>query len=433
MMRTLAARVALASALTVALAGVSVALVSTLLADRIHRDQQDAHMIEAAQTLAYELVEEDKTPAQTVLDENLELAHTGIRVAIDEGPTRVAGDAALPSPALGACAENETMRGCAVRAGRWTAIAAHNVAPWNEQRAAIGLASAIAVLVTTLLGALFGMLVARTLLAPLARLQSAVEHVDTSRPADVNLGPSEQLAEVDALREALRTVLERLAESLSRSHRFSRDAAHELRTPLTTMLGELELAAEALPGESGDEVRRAQRVAMRLTALVERLLVLARSEEPAEHLEEVSLLAIAEDLRDELPSEARARVSLLGEDIVVYGDASLLAAMLSNAVDNALKFSGGLVKIELHPDTEPRSTLIVVSDEGPGLTPEEQSHVFEPFHRSASVRASGIPGHGVGLALVQHVTAIHGGSARFAEVEHGARLELRLRAPATPR
>jgi len=427
MIRTLAGRVALASALTVAAAGVSVALVSTFLADRIHRDQQDAHMLEAARTLGFELIEEGRGPAQTVEDESRELAHTGIRVAIDEDGRRVAGNSELPSPSAGTCAENDRMRACAVAVGRWTAIAAHDLAPWHEQRATIGLASTIAVLVTTLLGALFGILVARTLLAPLARLQTAVEHVDTSRPSDVDLGSNEQLAEVDALRDALRSVLERLAASLTRSRRFARDAAHELRTPLTTMLGELELAAEALPGESGDEVRRAQRVALRLTALVERLLVLARSDEPAEHLEDVSLFALAEDLREELPLELRPRVELHGDEVVVCGDASLLAAMLGNALDNALKFSSGPVRLEVRAEAEPGSALIVVSDVGPGLTQEDRARVFEPFHRSASARASGVPGHGVGLALVQHVAVIHGGTARFAEVERGSRLELRLR------
>ena len=428
-MRTLAGRVALTSALTVALAGLSVALVSTLLADRIHRERQDARLMEAARTLGYELVEEGAAPVWAVEDESRELAHTGIRVAIDENGRRVAGDAALPSPAAGACAENVTMRACAVAAGTWTAIAAHDVAPWNEQRAAIGMASAIAVLVTTLLGAFSALLVARALVAPLARLQSAVEHVDTSRPTDVDLGRNEGVAEVDALRGALQRVLERLAASLSRSRAFARDVAHELRTPLTTMLGELELAAEALPRESSDEVRRAQRVEMRLTTLVERLLVLARSDEPAEHAEEVSLLAIAEDLRDELPSEARARIEVTGEDVVVRGEESLLAAMLGNAIDNSLKFSDGPVRIEIVHETEPGSALLVVSDEGPGLSSEERAWAFEPFHRSAAVRASGVPGYGVGLALVRHVAAIHGGNARFADVERGARLEIRLGSP----
>lgn len=428
-MRTLAGRVALASALIVALAGVSVALVSTLLADQLHRAQQDGRMIEAARTLAYEIVEEGAAPAWAVDDENRELAHTGIRVAIDRDGGRVAGDPALPSPAVGACTENAAMRGCAVAAGPFSAIAAHDRGPWDVQREVIGLASAIAVLVTTLLGAIFGVLVARTLLAPLARLQRAVEQVDPRRPGDAELGEDEAVAEVDALRGALRTVLERLASALARSQRFSRDAAHELRTPLTTMLGELELAAEALPGASGDEVRRAQRVGQRLRGLIERLLVLARTDEPLEHLEDVSLLSLVEDLRIELPPELRERVAITGDDLSVRGDASLLAAMVGNAVDNALKFSSGPVHVEL--SREATDALIVVRDEGPGLPPELRARAFEPFHRSAAARASGVPGHGIGLALVQHVALVHGGSARFTDVPRGARLELRLPTAAT--
>jgi two-component system OmpR family sensor kinase len=424
---SLAARVGLASALTVALAGVSVALVSTFLADRIHRDRQDERMVEAARTLAYEIVEEGAGPEWAVEDENRELAHTGIRVAIDRDGVRVAGEPALPSPRVDACAENAAMRACAVAAGPWTAVAAQDLAPWSEQRAAIGLASAIAVLVTTLLGALVGLWLARTLLAPLARLQRAVEHVDMTRPSDVSLGPDEGVDEVDALRGALRTVLERLAVSLSRSQRFSRDAAHELRTPLATMLGELELAAEALPAGSTDEVRRAHRVATRLSGLVERLLILARVDEPTELRDQVSLRALLEEIEDELAPEHRSRLRVEGADAHVRGEPSLLAALLNNVIDNALKFSDGPVVVELRE--EAGGACVIVSDEGPGLSEEDRARAFEPFHRSPAARASGVPGHGVGLSLVQHVAALHGGSARFVDAPRGARLEVHLRPP----
>jgi signal transduction histidine kinase len=319
------------------------------------------------------------------------------------------------------------MRACAVAAGPWTSVAAQALAPWNEQRAAIGLASAIAVLVTTLLGALAGVLLARTLLAPLARLQRAVEHVEVTRPSDVRLGPDEGVAEVDALRGALRTVLARLAVSLSRSQRFARDAAHELRTPLATMLGELELAAESLPSGSTEELRRAHRVATRLSGLVERLLILARVDEPTELREEVSLRALLDEVEDELPPEQRARLRIEGDDVRVRGEPSLLAAMLSNVIDNALKFSAGPVSVALRDESG--GARVIVSDEGPGLSEEERARVFEAFHRSPAARASGVPGHGVGLSLVQHVAALHGGSARFVDVPRGARLEVSLRPP----
>lgn len=422
-MRSLASRVALASAVTAAVAGLSVAIVSTLLADRIHRQRQDARMLEAAQMLANELLE-GADPASVAEDERRELVHTGIRVAVDLDAARVAGEPELPSPTAGRCEETSSMRACGVRAGPFTAIAGHDLAPWDEQREAIGWASAIAVLVSTLLGALVALRVTRSVLSPLARLQRAVEHVEGSRPADVQLGPDDGVEEVDALRRALRLVLERLTSSLVRSRRFARDAAHELRTPLATMLGELELLAEVTPEGASEDVRRALRVAQRLGTLVERLLVLARSEEPPEQSEEVALRGLTEDLREELPPEQRARVEVAGEDVVVRGDAALLSAMIANAVDNALKFSNGSVHVELR--SYPGCASVVVSDEGPGIAPADRERAFEPFHRVGEARGGRVPGHGIGLALVRHVANIHGGAARFVDAPIGARLEMQL-------
>lgn len=420
---SLARRVALAAALTAAVAGLSVAVVSTLLADRIHRQRQDTRMREAAQMLANELLE-GADPAATAEDERRELLHTGIRVAIDREGERAFGDEGLPSPAAGSCAETRTTRACAVRAGPLVAIAGHDVSPWNDQREAIGWASAIAVIVTTLLGALAALRVARWVLSPLARLQRAVELLDRTRPADVRLGPDEGVEEVDALRRALRVVLTQLTSSLMRSRRFARDAAHELRTPLATMLGELELLAEKTPHESADDVRRALRVAQRLGALVERLLVLARSDEPPERSEEVALLGLAEDLREELPPDLRPRVVLAGKEVSVRGDVALLSAMIANALDNALKYSTGPVRLEVAPSDAGAS--VVVSDEGPGIAAADRERVFEAFHRGGEAHAANVKGHGIGLALVRHVAAIHGGEARFVDTPQGARLEVQL-------
>lgn len=373
--------------------------------------------------LANEL-SEGADAASTAEDERRELLHTGIRVAIDRDGERVAGDEGLPSPSAGTCGETGTMRACAVRAGPLVAIAGHDLGPWNDQREAIGWASAIAVIVTTLLGALAALYVARRVLSPLARLQRAVELLDRTRPADVRLGPDEGIEEVDALRRALRVVLTQLSASLLRSRRFARDAAHELRTPLATMFGELELLAEKTPRESADDVRRALRVAQRLGALVERLLVLARSEEPPERSEEVALFGLAEDLREELPPDLRPRVSVVGQEVSVRGDAALLSAMIANALDNALKYSSGPVRVEVAASAA--GATVVVSDEGPGIAAADRERVFEAFHRGGEAHAANVKGHGIGLALVRHVAAIHGGGARFVDAPRGARLEVQL-------
>ncbi len=428
-MRTLAARVGLATALAVAGAGLTVALVSTLLAQRLVLDKEDQRLEDAASTLAVELAEPGVDPLFVATDETRELAHTGIAIAIYERGRLVAGDARVPAVASGTCVDvaAESLRACAVPAGRWVAVAGRNAAITADREQALVVASGFAVLVTTLLGAVMALGVARIVLAPLSRLQAAVERVPEDHPGKADLGPSEGVIEIDALRASLERALDRLDASLTQSRRFSRDAAHELRTPLTTILGELDLAAERMDESERDHVDRVRRVAERLATLVERLLILSRVDGPTDTVEDVELLDVVESAIDALSPERRARVTVQGA-ARVRGDRALLEALVGNALENALKFSADAVRVAI--DATSARARIAIEDRGPGVPPTEREQVFGAFYRGADARISGVPGHGVGLALIAHVVAMHGGAVRFAEASSGARLEIDL-PPAT--
>jgi signal transduction histidine kinase len=110
---------------------------------------------------------------------------------------------------------------------------------------------------------------------------------------------------------------------------------------------------------------------------------------------------------------------------MVRGDPALLRAAVLNAVENALKFAPeGAVTVTVR--ASPQAVLVRVSDEGPGVPMGLRDALFAPFHRSAAARAAGQPGHGVGLALIAHVTRAHGGEARFVDADRGATLEVSL-------
>ena len=96
---------------------------------------------------------------------------------------------------------------------------------------------------------------------------------------------------------------------------------------------------------------------------------------------------------------------------------------VENAVDNALKFSEGPVRVAVFEEAE--TVAIEVSDEGDGVPEADRERVFEPFHRLPGARAS-TEGMGLGLALIAHVTTMYGGSARFAPVARGATLRITL-------
>ncbi len=73
-----------------------------------------------------------------------------------------------------------------------------------------------------------------------------------------------------------------------------------------------------------------------------------------------------------------------------------------------------------------RRVLVTIDDDGPGIPEDEQVRVFAAFYRTRASRAGPIPGHGIGLALIAHVAALHGGTARFEDCARGTRLEIAL-------
>lgn len=423
--RTLVGRVAWTCAALTLVAGTLVALVSSIIAAKLTYDREDEFITGAAETLGFELRAPDADPFWIVEDETHELAHADLQFAIYDGTRLLTGARELGYLAPGTCGDLGPRRGCARSGGRWIAVAARRPIDVEARIRAVVISGAVAALITSVLGALVALTVGRTVLRPLARLHVAVQRLPPD-PVEAHLGDPERVLEVDALRDSLRSAFERLGASLAQSRRFASDAAHELRTPLTTILGELELGAERADGEARVGLLRSHRVALRLAALVERLLILARLEAPTT-LERVDLGEVVEDALEALSPDARQRVQVelrTQPSPWVLGDQPLLVAMLGNGVENALKFSSGPVRIELAAD-QARAT-IAIEDDGPGVAAADREKVFLPFFRTRESRAGSVPGHGIGLALIAHVVALHRGEVRFADVRAGARLEILL-------
>ena len=272
--------------------------------------------------------------------------------------------------------------------------------------------------------------VSARIVRPLQRLRDEVAAVDADAPGRALLGGPDGYAETDALRATVGEMLARLDDALAQSRRFAANAAHELRTPLGTMQAELELAAESvggLPEEVSDSQRRVLRTLGGLTALVERLLILAAPDEALRGARDaVALADVVDEALAALDPGARARVrAAVDEGLHVRGDALLLRAMAENVVGNALKFAPTgevTVRAEAHGD----AAVLTVTDDGPGVAPGDRARVFDAFYRSAAARADGVRGHGVGLALVARIARAHGGTAAFEDAAVGARLVIRL-------
>ncbi|HLV65615.1 MAG TPA: HAMP domain-containing sensor histidine kinase [Polyangiaceae bacterium] len=427
----MAFRVAWVSVTSAALGGLLAAVVAIVAVDRLIAEHADQRLRAAVITLAGELDEDgsegEANLAGTLDDENDEIVESGIRLAVFAQGQPIAGDAWITPPPPGACVSHgdvrRRVRACARAYGPWVLVAAQ-ASDVSRLHLLYALSALGAVALGAGTGLVLGLGLSRWAVGPLERLAGALR---TSRPdADpVALGPPSDCEEVEALRTALGELMQRTRALLDQARRFAADAAHELRTPLTALRAELELLAEeATEGERAALERACERVA-RLSALVERLLVLAI---PPDHLErgfETVALAdvVTQEVAERSPRE-RERVRLdLGSDGLVRGDARLLGSLVANALGNALKFAPeGPVTVRV-ADTPGGRVLLEIEDEGPGIPEALRARVFEPFYR---VRPLGVGGHGLGLALIAHIARAHGGHAEIRDVPRGACIAVSL-------
>ncbi|MBU6248504.1 MAG: sensor histidine kinase N-terminal domain-containing protein [Xanthomonadaceae bacterium] len=269
-------------------------------------------------------------------------------------------------------------------------------------------------------------------LRPLDRLaRGLASRAPGSRePVAVDAAP----AELRPVVRALNTQLERLEDALERERRFSADVAHELRTPLTTSLISVEGArGNADAADADAALGQAQQALNGLARRVEQLLVLARLEAGVADRprEKVDLVPLAGEVIEELApmiAERRVEVSLDVPDVpvTVIGHAAGLLALIRNLVDNALRHVAGGGHVLIALGEAGASTLIEVTDDGPGIPPERRAEVFARFHREPGGHNEG---YGVGLSIVQRVAELHGATIELLDAPWGRGLSVRVSLP----
>jgi signal transduction histidine kinase len=220
--------------------------------------------------------------------------------------------------------------------------------------------------------------------------------------------------------------------ALRRQREFAADASHELRTPLTVIRSSVDylLRHRSEPVAAvGTALEDIDDEISHMTAIVEDLLLLARSDSGAVELERVPL-----DLGDVAADGASAlskpatdrgvRVEVDPQPAVIAGDPARLRQVVMILVDNAIRHSpaDGRVGVQVRPDGG--GAALVVEDDGPGIRPEDLPHVFERFYRAAGAPGGGT---GLGLAIASWIVNRHGGRIEVANrTEGGARFVVHL-------
>jgi two-component system, OmpR family, sensor kinase len=279
--------------------------------------------------------------------------------------------------------------------------------------------------------ALLALLIIRIGLRPLQRMGAVAQDIaagDLTRRVE----PASRQTEIGRLGLALNGMLSQIeaafAERTASNDRLRRviaDASHELRTPLTSIRGYAEMlrrgAAES-PRDSEAARRRIEEESIRMTGLVDDLLLLARLDQgrPLDKAA-VDLRTIATDaVADARVVAPQRSISLTSNGpAIVTGDDTRLRQVLGNLVRNALVHTPQQTPIEVEVATHDRVGRVSVADHGPGLAADDVERIFEPFYRADPSRSRDRGGAGLGLSIVSAVVTAHGGHVKVSQTEGG--------------
>ena len=221
--------------------------------------------------------------------------------------------------------------------------------------------------------------------------------------------------EVGHLAETFNAMLDRLEAGVEAQRRLIADASHDLRTPLAVMRSELEvaLAAGDLAPEAAEVLASTAEEVERMSRIVGNLLALAQFDQGALELfvRPVDLRDVAEATAATLRPLAAAKgltIEVTGANPVVDGDRERLGQVVTNLVDNAVKYTArGSVRLDAWCDGTEAG--ISVTDSGPGIPPDELIRVFDRFYRTDTARSRVVDGSGLGLAIAQEIAHAHHG------------------------
>ncbi|MFZ6745239.1 sensor histidine kinase N-terminal domain-containing protein [Undibacterium sp. JH2W] len=250
-------------------------------------------------------------------------------------------------------------------------------------------------------------------LSPLAELQ---QRIRARRPDDLSPIDSRHVPEeITPLVKSLNEMLERLAQTIAIQKRFIADAAHQMKTPLAGMRMQSELALRQTDQqEIHQSLTQLATSSEAATRLVNQLLTLARAENLApsnQPREQIDLNILARNVvQDWIPASFAKKIDLGFEQdknaVLVFGSPLMLREMLSNLIDNALRYTPQehSVTVRVRIDHDQALAIVEVEDNGPGIPMAERERVFERFYR---ILGSNVQGSGLGLAIVREIASQH--------------------------
>ncbi len=279
-------------------------------------------------------------------------------------------------------------------------------------------------------------------LAPLHDLGLRMQAIGSDSLDSQRVPLEHQPRELAPIALAFNDLLERLSVAWERQRGFVNGVSHELRMPLSLVrsyASRLRRRSQDLSEQQCEQLTLIEEEADRMGRMVADLLALTRIESnrlllPFEPFDVAEAIARVDE-RLQLVCAGRLRIcpgATQGPRTWALGDADRFEQCLANLIGNALKFAPGFSPIQVRMDASLDRVVVHVIDAGPGVPESERSRIFERFVRGR--HASGVPGSGVGLAVVRDLMEAMGGSVTVAASPGGgADFQLRLRGAALPR
>jgi len=286
--------------------------------------------------------------------------------------------------------------------------------------------------------ALVALLVPLGLTLELRPLMKLKDDVADREPVQLEpIRPDHLPSELRPIVEAINQCIARLKVHAAMQRQFIADAAHQLRTPLTLLTTQTQFASQCDANDPAlsDALKGVRRTSQKMAELTNQLLLLAQAEsmtQSSRSQTRVDLTEVVSSVLEEMVQAAERRGIDLGaeldDDVHVAGNTGLLASLVSNLIDNAIRYThkGGRVTAVCRGEGE--QVMLQVVDNGPGIPAEARAHVFERFYRVAA----DTEGTGLGLAIVHQVARSHGGSVSVAAGAERVGLVATVRLPVWP-
>ena len=241
--------------------------------------------------------------------------------------------------------------------------------------------------------------------------------------------------EIGRLTVTINDMIGRLHDSFARVRQFSADASHELRTPLTIMRGEIELALRSrkTPEEYRRVLESGLEEILRLTAIIDNLLTLAKADrgEGEAEFSEVDLKAMIDELYEDgtmLASSKNIKVVLrVNTPMMIVGDRMRLRQLFLNLIDNAIKYTPAGGAVTLAMERQDSAVVFRIADTGIGIPAEDVGKIFDRFYRVDKARSREMGGTGLGLSIAKWIVELHRGTITVtSEPQKGSVFTVRL-------